>query len=102
MGKEARNYPHLHGNGDVAVSRYFALYLAQAGWLALGAYLFVNSYWPSTCQPDNLFEVYGCSMRLADQRGWIESALMTWLWSTPLLVALEFSRQYGRYQQRRR
>ena len=41
-------------------------------------------------------------MRLADQRGWVESALMTWLWSTPILVALEFLRHYGRYQQRRR
>src|SRR5687767_6578410 len=102
MTREARNYPHLHGNGDVAVSRYFALYLAQAGWLALGAFLLVNAYWPSTCQPDNLLEVYSCSMRLADQRGWIESVLMTWLWSTPLLVALEISRHYGRYQQRRR
>lgn len=102
MTREARNYPHLHGNGEVAVSRYFALYLAQAGWLALGGYLLVNAYWPSACQPDTLLEVYTCSMRLADQRGWVESALMTWLWSTPILVALEFLRHYGRYQQRRR
>jgi hypothetical protein len=102
MGKDTRNYPHLHGNGEVAVSRYFALYLAQAGWVALGVYLLSNAYWPSTCRPDNFFEVYGCSMRLADQRGWIESVLMTWLWSTPILVALEFLRHYGRYQQRRR
>lgn len=96
MGKDARNYPHLHGNGDVAVSRYFALYLAQAGWLALGAYLFANAYWPSTCRPDSFIAVYECSMRLADQRGWIESSLMTWLWSTPILVALELMRQYDR------
>ena len=71
MGKDARNYPHLHGNGDVAVSRYFALYLAQAGWLALGAYLFANAYWPSTCRPDNFLEVYQCSIKLADNRGWV-------------------------------
>ena len=102
MGKDARNYPHLHGNGEVAVSRYFALYLAQAGWVLLGVYLLSHAYWPSTCRPDNVLEVYGCSMRLADQRGWVESVLMTWLWSTPILVALEFLRHYGRYQQRRR
>jgi hypothetical protein len=98
MGKDARNYPHLHGNGEVAVSRYFALYLAQAGWLALGAYLFSKAYWPSSCRPESFFEVYECSMRLADQRGWIESSLMTWLWSTPLLVALEFMRHYNRFR----
>ena len=100
MGKGARNYPHLHGNGDVAVSRYFALYFAQAGWLALGAWLFANSYWPSTCTPDGFVEVYQCSMRLADQRGWMESSLMTWLWSTPILAALEFMRHYNRIRGR--
>jgi hypothetical protein len=98
MTKGARNYPHLHGNGDVAVSRYFALYLAQAGWLALGVYLFANAYWPSSCRPHGFLEVYECSMRLADQRGWIESSLMTWLWSTPILVALEFMRHYNRFR----
>ena len=98
MTKGARNYPHLHGNGDVAVSRYFALYMAQAGWLALGVYLFANAYWPSSCRPHGFLEVYECSMRLADQRGWIESSLMTWLWSTPILVALEFMRHYNRFR----
>ncbi len=101
MAGNARNYPHLHGNGEVAVSRYFALYLAQAGWLATGAYLFANAYWPSTCRPDDFLEVYQCSMRLADNRGWIESSLMTWLWSTPILVALEFMRHYNRFRARR-
>jgi len=98
MTKGARNYPHLHGNGDVAVSRYFALYLAQAGWVALGVYLFSQAYWPSTCRPHGFLEIYECSMRLADQRGWIESSLMTWLWSTPILVALEFMRHYNRFR----
>jgi hypothetical protein len=93
--------PHLHGNGEVAVSRYFALYAAQLGWLALGAYLFSNAYWPSTCKPEGFLEVYECSMRPADQRGWIESSLMTWLWSTPLLVALEFMRHYSRLRAQR-
>jgi hypothetical protein len=101
MARDVRNYPQLHGNGEVAVSRYFALYLAQAGWLALGVYLFSNAYWPSTCQPDGLVQAYECSMRLAEQRGWIESSLMTWLWSTPILVALELMRHYDRIRARR-
>jgi len=88
--------PHLHGNGEVAVSRYFALYLAQAGWLVLGAYLLAHAYWPSTCTPQDILEIYQCSGRLADQRGWIESTLMTWLWSTPILVALEILRRVDR------
>jgi hypothetical protein len=102
MGKDARNYPQLHGNGEIAVSRYFALYLAMACWLGLGFYLLANAYWPSTCKPDSFLRVYQCSIRLADNRGWIESSLMTWLWSTPILLALELSRQYERFQQRRR
>ena len=101
MAGKARNYPHLHGNGEVAVSRYFALYIAQLGWLATGYYLFAHAYWPSTCTPDGFLEVYQCSMRLADNRGWIESSLMTWLWSTPLLLGLEFMRHYHRYRARR-
>jgi hypothetical protein len=40
-------------------------------------------------------------MRLAEQRGWIESSLMTWLWSTPILVALELMRHYERIRARR-
>jgi hypothetical protein len=101
MANDARNYPQLHGNGEVAVSRYFALYLAMVGWLGLGAYLFAHAYWPSTCRPESLLEVYQCSMRLPENRGWIESSLMTWLWSTPILVALEFMRHYHRFRARR-
>ena len=102
MARDARNYPHLHGNGEVAVSRYFALYLAQLCWLALGFYLFSKAYWPSTCQPNSLYDVFACSMRLADQRGWIESTLMTWLWSTPILIMLEVMRHYDRIMTARR
>jgi hypothetical protein len=102
MASNGRTGPHLHGNGEVAVSRYFALYLAQVGWLALGFYLFANAYWPSSCRPETFLEVYSCSMRLAENRGWIDTALMTWLWSTPILVTLEAMRHYDRFQQRRR
>jgi hypothetical protein len=96
MARKEMTRPHLWGNSDVAVSRYFALYVAQAGWLVLGAYLFANSYWPSTCKPHGFLEVYECSARLADNRGWVESSLMTWLWSTPILVMLEVMRHYER------
>lgn len=88
--------PKIHGDTPVAVSRYFALYLAQIGWLALGGYLLANAVWPSTCQPDSLIEIYSCSGRLAEQRGWMESALMTWLWITPILIALEITRRFGK------
>ena len=101
MGKDARNYPQLHGNGEVAVSRYFALYPAQACWLALGIYLLANAYWPSTCKPDSFLEVYQCSIRLADNRGWVESALMTWIWSTPMLIGLELSRRWNLFRNKR-
>ena|SRR5690606_13327473 len=90
--------PHMHGKGEVAVSRYFALYLAQASWIALGAYLLNHAFWPSTCQPETLMDIYGCSARLAEQRGWIESTLMTWLWSTPILIALEILRRIDRFR----
>jgi len=90
--------PQIHGTAPVAVSRYFALYLAQLGWIALGVYLFRHAYWPSTCHPDDVLKVYSCSMRLPEQHGWVESALMTWLWSTPLLIGLEISRHFGKHQ----
>ena len=52
-------------------------------------------------RPDGFLEVYQCSIKLADNRGWVESSLMTWLWSTPILVALEFMRHYNRFRARR-
>lgn len=89
-----------HGAAPVAVSRYFALYFAQLGWIVLGAFLLSRAYWPSTCHPDDVLEIYTCSAFLADQRGWIESALMTWLWSTPILLALEILRRFNKPQRR--
>ena len=98
--RDIESTPHMHGKGEVALSRYFALYAAQIGWLALGAYLFSNAYWPSSCRPGNVLEIYECSMRLAEGRGWVESALMTWLWSTPILIALEVMRHRDRMRRR--
>jgi len=93
--------PQLHGMSPVAMSRYFALYLAQLGWIVLGVYLMQKATWPSTCQPDDITKFVTCSMRLADNRGWIESSLMTWLWSTPLLVGLEVSRRWQMFRDAR-
>lgn len=91
-----KRFPTHHGYGDVGVSRFLVLYLAQAAWLGLGVYLYADAYWPSTCTPDNLLEVYGCSMRLPENGGWREAALLTWLWATPILVALEISRRVSK------
>lgn len=92
--------PNHHGYGEVGFSRYFALYLTMAGWTGLGIYLLSHAFWPSTCQPETLIEVYQCSGKLGEGRGWVESALMTWLWSTPLLVGLEVMRHVNRLKRR--
>ena len=90
-----------HGTGDLGLSRYFAMYLAQAGWLVLGLYLFKNAYWPSSCRPDTVLEVMTCASRLPESRHWIEAALATWLWSTPILVLLDLSRRYHAWTDKR-
>ena len=77
-------------------NRYLALYIAQVGWVALGVFLYWDALWPSTCTPDNLFEIYACSMFLPDSGGWQEASLLTWLWSTPMLIGLEISRRVGK------
>jgi hypothetical protein len=87
------NVPHQFGVTPVAISRFFALYIAQVGWLVLGAFLLANAVWPSACQPTTVMKFVACSIHLPDNRGWVESALLTWLWVTPLLVALEISRR---------
>jgi hypothetical protein len=93
-GRGSKRFPTHHGYGEVKVSRYFVLYLSQIAWLGLGIYLYSGAYWPSTCQPNDLLEIYGCSFRLPeDGGGWREAALLTWLWATPILVALEVSRR---------
>lgn len=84
-----------HGYGELRPSRYVALYLAQFCWLVLGAFLYWGAFWPSTCTPENFLEVYTCSMRLPESGGWREGALLTWLWSTPILIFLEISRRFG-------
>lgn len=97
MSDKAKPTPTHHGYGEVKFSRYFVLYVAQIAWLGLGAYLFVGSMWPSTCQPTDFFNLYACSMGLPENGGgWREAALLTWLWATPILIMLEVSRRFGK------
>lgn len=91
-----KRFPTHHGYGEVKTSRYFVLYLSQISWLVLGFYLYIDAYWPSTCTPHDILEVYGCSMRLPENGGWREAALLTWLWATPILIALEISRRFNK------
>src|SRR6187399_785373 len=93
MGVNSR-HSRNNGLGEITFTRYFALYFTQIGWVALGVYLLTHAFWPSACTPTTLLEVYKCSALLPDSRGWIEAALMTWLWSTPLLLALELLRRF--------
>lgn len=93
-GKNSRFLTH-HGYGEFDLSRFVILYLAQVGWLGLGIYLYNGAFWPSSCTPGNMLEVYACSFELPESGGWREAALLTWLWSTPMLVALEVSRRFS-------
>lgn len=95
MSYGQKRFPTHHGYGEVKVSRYLALYIAQAGWVALGLYLYSGAFWPSTCTPTNVVDIYLCSPRLPENGGWREGALLTWLWSTPMLIGLELSRRFG-------
>ena len=92
----SKRFPTHHGYGEVRVSRYFVLYLAQIGWLVLGAWLFTTAMWPSACQPDSVVRLVTCSIHLPDSGGWREAALLTWMWSTPMLMALELSRRINK------
>ena len=98
MTKGGNNrFPTHHGHGEVKISRYLVLYVAQVCWFALGAFLYWDARWPSTCAPGNLLEVYTCSFGLPENGGgWREAALLTWLWATPILVLLEISRRMNK------
>lgn len=100
MPAGARRIAQMHGTPDVGVSRYVVLYIAQACWVLLGVYLARHAIWPSTCMPTTLLNAVTCSIHLPDNRGWVESAFMTWLWTTPMLLGLEVSRRLS--QPRRR
>ena len=92
----AKRFPTHYGYGELKISRYLVLYFAQVCWVGLGVYLYWDARWPSTCTPSDLFEIYSCSMRLPESRGWREAALLTWLWATPILVMLVLSRRFAR------
>jgi hypothetical protein len=90
----------FYGYSATGLSRYLVLYIAQAGWMLFGLFLLTHAYWPSTCTPQGLVEVYGCSFRLPEGRGWVEAGLLTWLWSTPILVVLEVMRRFSKPKRR--
>ena len=92
----SKRFRTYHGNGEVRASRYVALYVAQLGWFALGFFLYGIAFWPSTCTPDTLLEIYPCALRLNETGNWPEAALFVWLFSTPILIALEVSRRTGK------
>ena len=56
----------------VAAGRVFgreldrAVDVVGAGWILLGLYLFANAYWPSTCRPHDVLQIYTCSGMLAE------------------------------------
>jgi hypothetical protein len=94
----ARKY---HGMADLGLSRYITLYITQLGWVMLGVWFMKNAYWPSTCTPRSILEVYSCSVRLPESRHFIEAALFTWLWTTPILILLDVSRRYRAWADKR-
>ena len=101
MRTKGKPQPQLYGVAPVGISRYFALYFTQIGWLLLGGYLLANAYWPSACRPHDVLQVYTCSAQLArGESTWVEPALMTWLWTTPFLLVLEVMRRFKKHERR--
>lgn len=92
----SKRFPTHHGYGEVRVSRYLVLYMGQIAWFVLGAYLFATAFWPSSCAPDGLWKMLECSILLPESGGWSEAGLLTWIWSTPILVMLELSRRWNK------
>ena len=72
----------------MSAAHYVGLVVPALSWALFGYYVFGQAYWPSSCQPSGLIEIYVCSVRLPENPGWIQLALLTWLWATPLLVGL--------------
>jgi hypothetical protein len=95
MDHGSKRFPTHHGYGDVRVSRYLVLYLGQIGWFVLGVWLFATAFWPSSCTPHDMLKMLECSVQLPESGGWHEAGLMTWIWSTPILVLLELSRRWN-------
>lgn len=90
-----------HGMADHGLSRYFVLYVAQLGWVLLGVFFLRNAYWPSTCTPSSIVQIFACSPRLPESRNFVETALFTWLWCTPILILLDVSRRYRAWADKR-
>ena len=78
----------MKDSSPVSTGRYMVLVVPGLAWALFGYYLFARAYWPSTCQPSGLTRIYECSVRLPENPGWVQLALLTWLWATPLLLAM--------------
>lgn len=94
MSKGSRRFPLRYGWAGPALLRGSAVYSAQLLWLLVGLWLYHGAFWPSTCTPDSLLEIYACSARLPESGRWREAALLTWLWATPILITLEIARRF--------
>ena len=96
MSKRPLSEAKLHdlpGAREVRVGIYL---VAMALWAVAGVLLYLLAEWPSTCAPDGLAELYTCSPRLPESGRWIEAGLLTWLWATPMVLLLEFTRRLRR------
>jgi hypothetical protein len=76
--------------------RFVAVALMVLAWVIGGYYLLRTATYPARCPGLSLFGLYECSFELPRTRGWRESGLFVWLWSTPILFGLEVSRRMQR------
>lgn len=76
--------------------RFTVFVLAIVLWIGFGLWLREVAVYPARCPGLGVVEAYECSFELPATRGWHESALFVWLWSTPILFILEVSRRLAR------
>lgn len=88
-----RNYREF---GPVRFAIFAIMILA---WVAAGVYLYRTANYPARCPGLNFVDAYGCSFELPTTRGWRESGLFVWLWSTPILIILEMMRRSSKKEE---
>ena len=75
--------------------RFTVFVLGTLMWIGFGVFLYQTATYPARCPGLNLVNAYVCSFELPTTRGWRESALFVWLWSTPILLVMEALRRLG-------